>query len=161
MMTEELSIPTMGIGAGPHCDAQVLVTQDMLGMFDRFVPKFVKTVRPHEYRADGRRDQHVPSGNTGQYIPGTGTLLWHERGRIKNVYIRGCMRVRIAIIGAGAMGSLFGGKLVSAGHDVWLYDIWQDHVDKINRDGLGHRICGRRNYRSPSGNDGQRGNRQR
>ena len=46
------------------------------------------------------------------------------------------MRVRIAIIGAGAMGSLFGGKLVSAGHDVWLYDIWQDHVDKINRDGL-------------------------
>lgn len=46
------------------------------------------------------------------------------------------MRVKIAIIGAGAMGSLFGGKLVSAGHEVWLYDIWQDHVDKINRDGL-------------------------
>ena len=44
--------------------------------------------------------------------------------------------MRIAIIGAGAMGSLFGGKLVSAGHEVWLYDIWQDHVDKINRDGL-------------------------
>jgi 3-methyl-2-oxobutanoate hydroxymethyltransferase len=42
MMTEELSIPTMGIGGGPYCDAQVLVTQDMLGMFDRFVPKFVK-----------------------------------------------------------------------------------------------------------------------
>ena len=41
-MTEELSIPTMGIGGGPHCDAQVLVTQDMLGMFDRFVPKMVK-----------------------------------------------------------------------------------------------------------------------
>lgn len=42
LMTEELSIPTMGIGAGPYCDAQVLVTQDLLGMFDRFVPKFVK-----------------------------------------------------------------------------------------------------------------------
>lgn len=42
LMTEKLSIPTMGIGAGPYCDAQVLVTQDMLGMFDRFVPKFVK-----------------------------------------------------------------------------------------------------------------------
>ncbi len=42
LMTEELSIPTMGIGGGPYCDAQVLVTQDMLGMFDRFVPKFVK-----------------------------------------------------------------------------------------------------------------------
>lgn len=42
ILTEELTIPTMGIGAGPHCDSQVLVTQDMLGMFDRFVPKFVK-----------------------------------------------------------------------------------------------------------------------
>jgi len=42
LITEQLSIPTMGIGAGPHCDAQVLVTQDLLGMFDRFVPKFVK-----------------------------------------------------------------------------------------------------------------------
>jgi 3-methyl-2-oxobutanoate hydroxymethyltransferase len=42
ILTEELTIPTMGIGAGPFCDAQVLVTQDMLGMFDRFVPKFVK-----------------------------------------------------------------------------------------------------------------------
>jgi 3-methyl-2-oxobutanoate hydroxymethyltransferase len=42
LLTENLTIPVMGIGAGPHCDAQVLVTQDMLGMFDRFVPKFVK-----------------------------------------------------------------------------------------------------------------------
>ncbi|MHC1761517.1 MAG: 3-methyl-2-oxobutanoate hydroxymethyltransferase [Negativicutes bacterium] len=42
ILTEELTIPTMGIGAGPHCDSQVLVTQDLLGMFDRFVPKFVK-----------------------------------------------------------------------------------------------------------------------
>lgn len=42
LITKELSIPTMGIGAGPDCDAQVLVTQDLLGMFDRFVPKFVK-----------------------------------------------------------------------------------------------------------------------
>jgi 3-methyl-2-oxobutanoate hydroxymethyltransferase len=42
LITEELSIPTMGIGAGSYCDAQVLVTQDLLGMFDRFVPKMVK-----------------------------------------------------------------------------------------------------------------------
>ncbi len=34
------------------------------------------------------------------------------------------------------MGSLFGGTLASAGHEVWLYDIWQEHVDKINNDGL-------------------------
>jgi 3-methyl-2-oxobutanoate hydroxymethyltransferase len=41
-ITEELSVPTIGIGAGPHCDGQVLVLHDVLGIFDRFVPKFVK-----------------------------------------------------------------------------------------------------------------------
>ncbi|HHV57930.1 MAG TPA: 3-methyl-2-oxobutanoate hydroxymethyltransferase [Firmicutes bacterium] len=42
LITEKLTIPTIGIGAGPWCDGQVLVTQDMMGLFDRFVPKFVK-----------------------------------------------------------------------------------------------------------------------
>ncbi len=37
-----LSIPTIGIGAGPSCDGQVLVLYDLLGLFDQFVPKFVK-----------------------------------------------------------------------------------------------------------------------
>lgn len=41
-ITEQVSIPTIGIGAGPHCDGQVLVLYDLLGMFDEFVPKFVK-----------------------------------------------------------------------------------------------------------------------
>ena len=41
-ITEKLSIPTIGIGAGPHCDGQVLVLHDVIGLFERFVPKFVK-----------------------------------------------------------------------------------------------------------------------
>lgn len=42
IITETLSIPTIGIGAGRFCDGQVLVYQDMLGMFSDFKPKFVK-----------------------------------------------------------------------------------------------------------------------
>jgi 3-methyl-2-oxobutanoate hydroxymethyltransferase len=41
-ITQEISIPTIGIGAGAECDGQVLVFHDLLGLFDRFVPKFVK-----------------------------------------------------------------------------------------------------------------------
>jgi 3-methyl-2-oxobutanoate hydroxymethyltransferase len=41
-ITEQVAIPTIGIGAGPHCDGQVLVLYDLLGLFDEFVPKFVK-----------------------------------------------------------------------------------------------------------------------
>jgi 3-methyl-2-oxobutanoate hydroxymethyltransferase len=41
-ITAALRIPTIGIGASPACDGQILVTEDMLGMFDTFVPKFVK-----------------------------------------------------------------------------------------------------------------------
>jgi 3-methyl-2-oxobutanoate hydroxymethyltransferase len=42
-VSESLTIPTIGIGAGVHCDGQVLVLHDMLGMFEKFIPKFVKT----------------------------------------------------------------------------------------------------------------------
>lgn len=41
-ITNSVSIPTIGIGAGPDCDGQVLVLYDLLGLFDDFVPKFVK-----------------------------------------------------------------------------------------------------------------------
>lgn len=41
-ITRSVNIPTIGIGAGIECDGQVLVYQDMIGLFDRFVPKFVK-----------------------------------------------------------------------------------------------------------------------
>ncbi len=37
----------------------------------------------------------------------------------------------IAIVGSGAMGSLFGGRLSLAGHDVVLYDVYREHVDAV------------------------------
>jgi 3-methyl-2-oxobutanoate hydroxymethyltransferase len=42
LISKKISIPTIGIGAGLGCDGQVLVTHDMLGLFERFTPKFVK-----------------------------------------------------------------------------------------------------------------------
>ena len=54
-VTARLTIPTIGIGAGPDCDGQVLVSYDMLGLFDGFVPSFVK-----QYAQLGRDDRRAP-----------------------------------------------------------------------------------------------------
>jgi len=42
MVTESIAVPTIGIGAGPHCDGQVLVFHDLLGLEDRIAPRFVR-----------------------------------------------------------------------------------------------------------------------
>ena len=42
LVAEAVNVPVIGIGAGPDVDGQVLVTHDMIGLFDKFVPKFVK-----------------------------------------------------------------------------------------------------------------------
>ncbi len=44
--------------------------------------------------------------------------------------------MRVAILGSGAMGALYGGRLAAAGIDVTLVDVWEDHVDAMNADGL-------------------------
>ena len=44
--------------------------------------------------------------------------------------------MKITIIGAGAMGSIYAALMADAGNEVWAIDVWQDHVDAINRDGL-------------------------
>ena len=44
--------------------------------------------------------------------------------------------MKIAVVGAGAMGSLFGALLAEAGNEVWLHDVWVEHVHAINTDGL-------------------------
>jgi 3-methyl-2-oxobutanoate hydroxymethyltransferase len=64
-VTQALSIPTIGIGAGSHCDGQVLVIYDLLGLFDSFVPKFVKTyahLKADALQALGRYKEEVEQG---------------------------------------------------------------------------------------------------
>ncbi len=67
-VTETVAVPTIGIGAGPHCDGQVLVCYDAFGLFDKFVPPFVKQyanlgaeiVRAAEAYADDVRTGRFP-----------------------------------------------------------------------------------------------------
>jgi 3-methyl-2-oxobutanoate hydroxymethyltransferase len=64
-ITAALRIPTIGIGAGPHCDGQVLVLHDLLGLFDRFTPKFVKkyaNLKEQAIKAVNEYKQEVESG---------------------------------------------------------------------------------------------------
>ncbi len=42
IITQKVNVPTIGIGAGPYCDGQVLVTNDLLGLYEKFIPSFVK-----------------------------------------------------------------------------------------------------------------------
>jgi 2-dehydropantoate 2-reductase len=44
--------------------------------------------------------------------------------------------MKIGIVGAGAMGSVYGGLFAAAGHDVWLVDVWREHIEAVRRDGL-------------------------
>ncbi len=64
-ITHALSISTIGIGAGPHCDGQVLVIYDLLGLFDTFIPKFVKTyanLKANALQALSRYKEEVEQG---------------------------------------------------------------------------------------------------
>jgi len=65
VITDSIAIPTIGIGAGKFCDGQVLVTHDLLGMFEKFVPSFVKTyanLAPQIRKAIDTFNRDVKSG---------------------------------------------------------------------------------------------------
>lgn len=66
-ITEVLDVPTIGIGAGPDCDGQVLVYQDMLGLYSDFTPKFVKRfANAGEVMRDGVK-KYIDAVNDGSF----------------------------------------------------------------------------------------------
>ena len=66
-ITKELSIPTIGIGAGPDCDGQVLVSYDMLGMTEGFEPKFLKRYADLHQVALAATTQYLQEVREGQF----------------------------------------------------------------------------------------------
>ena len=65
IVTDSVGVPTIGIGAGPSCDGQVLVINDLLGLFDKFTPGFVKKyldLAPHIKEAVTLFREEVESG---------------------------------------------------------------------------------------------------
>jgi len=78
-VTKALTIPTIGIGAGPDCDGQILVSYDMLGLFDGFVPSFVHhyaklgdavVLAAQEYASDVRAGRYPHRANpVGAGVP--------------------------------------------------------------------------------------------
>ncbi len=66
-ITKSLVIPTIGIGAGPHCDGQILVTQDLLGMNKDFVPKFVKHYAQLGDTIESALNQYASEVQSGQF----------------------------------------------------------------------------------------------
>lgn len=66
-ITSTLTIPTIGIGAGPYCDGQVLVLHDLLGLFDRFLPKFCKRYADLKSVALSAIRQYIQEVEDGQF----------------------------------------------------------------------------------------------
>ena len=67
IITHMLSIPTIGIGAGANCDGQVLVYQDMLGMFSDFTPKFVKKYENIGEAMKGAFEKYIEDVKIGDF----------------------------------------------------------------------------------------------
>jgi len=72
-ITSAIGIPTIGIGAGPGCDGQVLVIHDMVGLFDRFLPKFAK-----RYAEAGKLIREAIAAYAGEVRAGTFPAKEHQ-----------------------------------------------------------------------------------
>lgn len=66
-LTQRVAVPTIGIGASPACDGQILVTDDMLGLFAEFTPKFVKRYREIGAEIRGAAQDYAAEVRSGRF----------------------------------------------------------------------------------------------
>ncbi|OGX25877.1 MAG: 3-methyl-2-oxobutanoate hydroxymethyltransferase [Omnitrophica WOR_2 bacterium RIFCSPHIGHO2_01_FULL_48_9] len=87
MITQNSKIPTIGIGAGADCDGQVLVTYDLLGLFTRFHPKFVKQYTDLNAEIKKAVGQFFSEVKTGKFPDAEHSFSMHpdELGKIKGL----------------------------------------------------------------------------
>lgn len=85
LITEQITIPTIGIGAGPDCDGQVLVYQDMLGLYGDMKPKFVKTYTDMGALVSAAFQQYIEEVKTGVFPSEEHTFKIHD-DVIKRLY---------------------------------------------------------------------------
>jgi 3-methyl-2-oxobutanoate hydroxymethyltransferase len=77
-LSRHLSIPTIGIGAGAGCDGQVLVTHDLLGLFERFTPKFVKKYANLHAEMQKAFAEYIAEVQTSQFPAAEHTVVMDE-----------------------------------------------------------------------------------
>jgi 3-methyl-2-oxobutanoate hydroxymethyltransferase len=85
LITERLAIPTIGIGAGPHCDGQVLVFHDIVGMFSGFTPTFVKRYTEAGAAIRGAVARYAAEVRDGSF-PGEGKSFGMKDEVLKTLY---------------------------------------------------------------------------
>ena len=85
MIGQRLSIPTIGIGAGVKCDGQVLVYHDTLGLFERFVPKFVKQFESLGVKAKDALSVYAHEVRTGVF-PGPEHSFSMKEEELQRIY---------------------------------------------------------------------------
>ena len=85
LITERIAIPTIGIGAGPHCDGQVLVFHDVVGMFSGFTPTFVKRYAEAGSAIREAMARYAAEVRDGSF-PGEGKSFGMREEVLKKVY---------------------------------------------------------------------------
>jgi 3-methyl-2-oxobutanoate hydroxymethyltransferase len=101
LVTERVRVPTIGIGAGPHCDGQVLVMHDLLGLEDRIRPRFVRRYADLKAEATAAVTRYVADVRAGTFP--NHDESYHADAEVIDQLVPGPQETRIPIPVIGAV----------------------------------------------------------